>query len=538
MKIAKKILCMLLVLVLTALSISGCTKKEQNSGNQTGTGQNAGQVTEAPPQGNEGTSQPTQELTPEPTQAPATPTPTPTPVPPTPTPTEIPKPEGKTYEDNFKSVVAGGKENFDAEALKADGFTVVTSAQEFIEAIRPGAAIVFAPGKYNLSDYTQEYWDNNFDPTVPDHNWTLKLNEYVSILDDVDGVELRINGVDDMLISGGSENVDDTEIVIDASYAAVLSFDLCNNIDIANLKIGHVETGTCEGNVIDAYRCSDVHFYNMDIYGCGVYGIGALNGTKDVYVYDSIIHDCSYGAIEFMWGMGQFKCVNCRLVDTAGLVYHETAYSKLTFDRCTLGDWETTEISFRDDVELIDCKLGEIQYYPEYEEYREDAPQWLIGEFDPSTFDFESMEDASDGEYLTQSLYDDSYSFWHGYMMIDTRTGEKTLLPSYDIENNMPRDISCGFRFPDEDEGADAKARFWISMDADYYGSGTWFYSSLYSAVLQFEEKDFADESIGGENDEPWYGDHVNVTVFRDRDDENSHPWLMMELGNKTVWFY
>ncbi|MCR5324291.1 MAG: right-handed parallel beta-helix repeat-containing protein [Lachnospiraceae bacterium] len=537
----KKLLGIFLVLCMLVFSFSGCTKSPQTGGNGTetdpqtggngiGIDPDAGKITEEPSQGNGTDSEPTKE----PTQIPATPTPTQ--VPATPTPTEIPKPSGKVYEDGFKSPVAQGKENFDAESLKAEGFTVVTSAQEFIEAIRPGAKIAFAPGKYNLGEYTRYLWDYR-DASVEIYDGgTIDFNEYISLIDDFDGIELRIRGVDDLLITGGSENAEDTELVSDASYCAVLSFDKCNNVTIANVKMGHVVTGNCEGNVVDLYRCCSARFYNDDIYGCGVYGIGASKGSQDIFVYDSVIHDCSYGAIEYNWGMGQFVCVNCKLIDTAGITYSETAYSKLIFDRCTLGDWETTSIGYRDDIEVKDCVLGEIQYYPEFEEIREDAPGWLTAPFDPASFDFDSMEYAYDDEYITQSAYYDSYSYWQGYKMIDPLSGKTVLIPSYDVENDTMVNVACGFKSADENEGPDALPRFWLTFD-DEYITGTWFYSSAYSVVLQPDE-DSGYEDEAGKNAEPWYGTHINASIYRDLDDENSHPWIVMELNGKTVWLY
>lgn len=532
----RKLVCLFMILSLVVLSMAGCTKKDGGSDAKptSEAGASNGSTEKDPASDPAGT-------TAEPAAATATPTPvpaTPTPVPATPTPTEIPKPEGKTYEDGYKSAVAGDSGNFDAEALRAEGFTVVASPQEFIEAVRPGAKIVFAPGRYNLSEFTEDYWQNNFSEENRE-DFRISINEWVGLIDRFDGAELVITGVDDLLISGGSENPEETELVIDPRYAAVLRFDKCNDVKIANLKIGHVEQADCEGNVIDLSGCGGARFYNTDIYGCGVYGISAFDGSSDIYVYDSVIHDCSYGAVEYRWGMGPFVCINSKLIDTAGIAYETTAYSSLVFDRCTLGDWEITAVGFRDDIELKDCTLGEVQYLPEFEEEREDAPEWLKGSFDPSTFDFDSMEYAYDDEYLTQSIYYNDYSYWQGYKRIDRRTGETMLLPYYDMKDGIRRDVRCGFKFASEDDyeyDPDAKSKFWLSIDDEYY-EGTWFYSSAHSAVLQFEEEGF--DGIN-ESDvyEPWYGKHINVTVYRDLDTEGSHPWLMMELDDITVWLY
>ena len=506
----KKLISIVLILGLVTVSLAGCSGKEpQTPGTETGP-----EVTTQPTQGTQ--TQPTEEPTKEPT-----------PVPATPTPTEVPKPEGKTYEDGFKSPVAGSKDDFDADAVKADGFTVVTTAQEFIDAIRPGAKIVFAPGTYNLTDYTEGLWNNSSVEDI-EYGGILGLTEWTELVRCFDGVELKIKDVDGLVISGGSEVRTETELVISPRYAAVLVFDKCKNIELANLTMGHTDTGDCTGNVVDLYRSESVRFHNTDIYGCGVYGIGAYNGSADIHVYNSKIHDCSYGAIDYDWGMGLFEFIDCELVDTAGLSYSATAYSKLRFERCTLGDWETTALMFRDDVEHIDCIEGEmVGEYPDYEDYGDTAPYWYGQPFDPSTFDFDSMEEAYDDEYIAAKPQYDYYSSWTGYMKVQSATGRTTYLPSYDVAADAPVYISCGFRFPDDDD-VDGKPEFYLSIGEEYY-QGTWYYDSVYSAVLQLNENE-----DGGR----YGGMNAYVSVYRDMDVEGSHPWLMLQLGNDVYWLY
>ncbi len=502
-----------MVLALTVATLAGCSGKDPKpAGNDAG---NAGQNV---------TAQPTDTVNATPTTEP---TKEPTPVPATPTPTEVPKPEGKTYENGFTSPVAGDKTDFDKAALSGDSFTVVTSPEEFINAVRPGAKIAFAPGRYNLSEYTQKVWDDPANESAK-FEGVLSITEWTELVSCFDGVELKIKGVDDLLITGGSEQNTDTEIVIDPRYAAVLRLDRCSNVDIANLTIGHTDMGDCSGNVIDLYGSNDICFYNMDIYGCGVYGIGATNGSADIHVYSSTIHDCSYGPITFDWGMGVFELVECTLTNAGWISYSPTAYSRLIFDRCTLGDWETSSLMFRDDVECLDCTLGEmVGEYPDIEEPGPGTPYWHLEAFDPSSFDFDSMEEAYDDEYIAAKADYDYYSYWSGYMKVNPYTGDTFYMPGYDLVADEPVEYSCGFRLPDADD-ADGKPEFYLTIGDNYY-QGTWYYDSAYSAVLVFNDN----EEYG-----MLQGANAYVSVYRDLDTEHSHPWLMMQIVKDVIWFY
>ena len=275
---------------------------------------------------------------PEPTKAPtATPEPTPAPV-----------PEGKTYADGYKSPVAGEKDDFDAKALEADGFTVVSTTEDFLAAIHPGAGIIIAPGYYDMSLYMEEAWQKGMDDfaNFDEVERELRVNDWVYIVECFDGVELEIRGADDLMISGGSEAFGDTELVVEPRYAEVMRFECCRNVDLFNLTMGHTESGDCSGNVIDIERSNNIRMHNMDIFGCGVYGLGICKGSGDISLYESTIRDCRYGPLLFQEGIGIVAFYNCTLNGSAGsMPYWATTQSRLVFDHCILGDWETTAVS-------------------------------------------------------------------------------------------------------------------------------------------------------------------------------------------------
>ena len=164
------------------------------------------------------------------------------------------------------------------ETIKPDAnITIeVESVKELLEAIKPGADITIKSGYYNLSEYIEEIWDGE----------GVKWNEshrYVKLMECYDGVEIVVERTDGISIRGGGAAAD-TEIVTDPRYAAVLNFSDCYNIKLSSLTMGHTEIGNCSGNVLNFTNCKNIELKNMDIYGCGVYGIGAYKGTNNMLV--------------------------------------------------------------------------------------------------------------------------------------------------------------------------------------------------------------------------------------------------------------
>ena len=194
-------------------------------------------------------------------------------------------------------------------------------------------------------------------------------NPYIYIDENfVDGKELVINDCDDLLISGGSAYRGDTTLVIDPRYSAVIKFEKCNDLKLSSFTCGHTNRGTCEGNVIDLYQCKNVDFYNMDMFGCGVYGLGADVVTSNVNVYNSVIHDCSAGPFCFNGIQDSATFTNCVFYGSEGGGYWSKVYddSRVTFKKCSFGEEETNSLSFQDKFDFIDCFWSEVTRYPEY----------------------------------------------------------------------------------------------------------------------------------------------------------------------------
>ena len=269
------------------------------------------------------------------------------------------------YEDGFKSPIdstygnEGGME--DADLIK-QGYTVVSSVEELIEAIEPGAKIILKDGYYNMSPYLEKMWRQYGTKWNDDH-------KYVKLIEEYDGIGLGIESCDDLLICGGSLRNYYTIMEIDPRYCAVFTFNDCNNLTLCNLTLGHTNTGDCSGNVVDLLNCEDVNLYNMELYGCGVYGLGA-DHSGDITVYHSNIYSCENGPIAFDSVYGKNSFVRCVFENSRGGGYiWDSESSELIFESCAFGTEESNTWYFRSDSEYVtvnNCLFSEITRYPEY----------------------------------------------------------------------------------------------------------------------------------------------------------------------------
>ena len=227
-----------------------------------------------------------------------------------------------------------------------DGAIHVSSAEELVKAIAPGADIVLEPGVYNLSEYLES----------PDASDT----DHVQISENYDGRDLQISGVEGLTIRGAS--AEDTEIIIDPRSADVLRFVCCTDITLKDLTMGHsVEAGACEGEVLDFYECSDITLSGMDLYGCGTYGINASR-VYGLDVQDSVIHDCSSGGV-YLSASTDTGFRSCSFTGIEGYELISGFMSRAVFTDCGFSgnDCEDMVYAYRGYVEFKGCDFGEAE---------------------------------------------------------------------------------------------------------------------------------------------------------------------------------
>ncbi len=229
--------------------------------------------------------------------APDTPSPSETPASETPAASEAPVPSEPPAADD--------------EAIR------VSTAEEFLNAVAPGAVIELAPGTYNLTEYLRE---------APD-----SISDYVVRLF-ADGWQAEIRDVDGLTIRGAEGGK--VEILAEPRYADVLSFTDCSDIEIGNVTFGHTpEPGHCEGAVLQFDHCGGVGLSGLDLYGCGTYGVTA-DHTFGLTLKDCVIRDCTYGIIDLSF-CSDAVLEGCTLKDNSGFDMLSVNGSCVLFDGCS-----------------------------------------------------------------------------------------------------------------------------------------------------------------------------------------------------------
>lgn len=246
-----------------------------------------------------------------------------------------------------------------SEAISRKIVTVKTT-EELLNAIAPDTTIYIAPGYYNLSEYIENVWQQE------GVDWNDK-HPYAQLRDCFDGVELVIRNANGLaLIGQGATNMD-TQIVVEPRYATVFNIEDCTGIALANMSMGHTEYGDCTGNVLNIKDSYGIRLENMDIFGCGYIGIDVTGDTTGLYVYNSVIRDCSLAPIGIVAEYGQFVFVDCVLKDSFfGGYFENNGMAELAFYRCTFGQEESNTWYFVEDIITEDCNFEEITKYPEY----------------------------------------------------------------------------------------------------------------------------------------------------------------------------
>ncbi len=198
--------------------------------------------------------------------------------------------------------------------VSEDGYIHVSTVDEFLAAIGPNSSIYLEDGVYDLSTassyggYGSQY--------------------YVWKDTGVDGPQLVICNLRGLSITGGG--ADKVTVSAVPRYAEVLSFDNCRDIELSGFTAGHSQdTGYCVGGVLYFNESSNVQVGGCSLYGCGVWGVTAID-SSDIAVKDTEIYDCSSGDINLS-GCRNISFENCDIHDN-GLSRIVNESSNVTID--------------------------------------------------------------------------------------------------------------------------------------------------------------------------------------------------------------
>ena len=263
----------------------------------------------------------------------------------------------------------------------------VYSMEEMFDAVAPDTTIVVMGGWHNMSDWMEDTFTQRGDAWNKEH-------KYVDLVEVYDGTMATIKNVKNLAIVGPYSSRFAVNIMTNPRYADVLGFENCENLYIANMSVGHTDTGNCVGSVVMLNNCENVVIDNCDLYGCGVDGINAYQ-VCNMEVINTCIHDCSRSALWLEETSGDVHFKDCSFYNnTFGFSYWSD--NPMVLEHCSLGKSESEYVMFHEIIELIDCELTELDdegewNYPDIEEDYEYYP--LEGQTSIS-FDSEVLEDS------------------------------------------------------------------------------------------------------------------------------------------------
>ncbi|MDO4492612.1 MAG: right-handed parallel beta-helix repeat-containing protein [Clostridia bacterium] len=234
--------------------------------------------------------------------------------------------------------------------------TVCATVAEFVTALGSDRDIVLKSGTYDLTPWITENLTGSGAHVLIDYSGVLPRGVYAD--EEYDGYELVLNGLENLSIRT-EEDAPRAEIVCEPRYADVLRFENCKNISLSDLVLGHTpEQGSCTGNVLEFRNSENILVSNCDLYGCGAYALG-LDETIGLTVRDSLVHDCSYGAVDSNRSAMVFE--NTEFTRCRQFAIFDLRGSKADFNQCKITNMSGT-LFYADEVTLVtltDCTLDE-----------------------------------------------------------------------------------------------------------------------------------------------------------------------------------
>lgn len=379
------------------------------------------------------------------------------------------------------------------EVVAGKRVVLVSDMEQMIENIAPDTQILLAPGRYNLSDtlttlYAREGEHFN------------ESRKFVRIDEVYDGPELVVTGVSGLSIASASGLAADTEIVTDPRYANVLRFENCSDIGMMDLTMGHSDTGDCVGDVLYFTQTSDIVLSGMDLYGCGVYGIGT-DACARLACFDSTIRDCENGTLELCNAQSRQMFLNCVMTGSGSGGYFK-AYNdsdgEFYFYRCSFGERESNSFAFDDKIITENCIWSEITEYPDYSGASEEDGADLA--LDTTRLKVVSF----DAKVLTAEMY------YVLYEIVDSKSGEVSFETGDDVRFLTFEEDGRGCFWTDPEKGRP----FNYEMD------------SAYSCTISFDD--------GGKASCGLYADQGGALP----DSEEGSVWLALYLEDEVLWCY
>lgn len=175
---------------------------------------------------------------------------------------------------------------------------VVDNVNDFYRNIGPNRILLLKPGNYYLDE---------IDSTLKNEycEWaTVLFDEIISDPFSDDDATLLVSGLENFSIKAYRKK-EKTQILTRKLTASVMAFNACENVSMSHLFFGHENetlsnpheawVSYCSGEVLEFFDCKNIVLEKLDLFGCGTLGFLA-HRCEDFKVYESHIHDCTYGA--------------------------------------------------------------------------------------------------------------------------------------------------------------------------------------------------------------------------------------------------
>ncbi|HMQ48906.1 MAG TPA: WG repeat-containing protein [Saprospiraceae bacterium] len=192
----------------------------------------------------------------------------------------------------------------DAELKKV----TVRTAQELFDAIADDTEITLEDGQYDLgmvsggSDHAAI-----FDYGFEDRSIVIK---------NTSNLHLK------------AKNPGKAQLVTTYEFIPVLRMELCNNISLNGLSVGHeVKPGLCDGAVLSPESVSYLVIENCDLYGSGTVGVEALY-CNYLYLRQTTIRECTRGML-YLENSSECRIEKCTMKDNQGghMVQNVSSYN-------------------------------------------------------------------------------------------------------------------------------------------------------------------------------------------------------------------
>ena len=241
------------------------------------------------------------------------------------------------------------------------GEIVVKTEAQFLSALGNNRTVVVAGDVHlNLSRVleNEEMFKNQ-----PGRRWASDATAIISKQplvvseSETDGRQLALVNFSGLVIKGERNS----SIEVDPRYSYCLYLINCDHCEVQNLTIGHTEGGYCSGGVIGVRGGRQNMVKDCDLYGCGTYGLDLME-TTDFSMFNSNVHDCTYGIMELRSCVG-VKFNNCDFFNNREYSLIEgSGVEGLTFDKCRFyANWGDAPLFALDNTfYLIGCEI----YHP------------------------------------------------------------------------------------------------------------------------------------------------------------------------------